>query len=59
MPTKLPGSWNTTILGIGALLSALGLSLQAVFDVDPTTIIDTEELIATIVGLVGILAKEE
>lgn len=51
-------SWKTTILGIAALLVAVGSGLTAVLDSDPLTTINWEEVIAALTGL-GLLAARD
>lgn len=52
-------SWHTTIVGIGMILSALGVAITAQFDTDPLTVIDWAITIPAIIAGVGfILAKD-
>ena len=50
---------NTTVAGIGAILVAIGGTLTAMFDGDPTTTADFASAIAAVIAGVGlILAKD-
>ncbi len=51
-------SWKTTILGICALLVALGTAGTAILDGDPATSLDWEQIIAALAGL-GLLAARD
>lgn len=45
-------SWETTALGIGGILTAVGTALTAAYDSDPTTQVDfNTTLTAIILGL--------
>lgn len=51
-------SWRTTVLGVCALLAAVGSLGKAMFDGDPTTIPGFEEVIAAILGLGLLIARD-
>ena len=51
-------SWKTTALGIGTLLVAVGSALVAIFDADPATVVNVEQIIAALVGL-GLIAARD
>ena len=47
-------SWRTTTWGVFCLLAAVGIAGKAVFDTDPETIVNIQELIAAVIaGLTG------
>lgn len=50
-------SKNLTALGVSAILAAAASAVYAVFDGDPATVPNFQELILAIIGLVGVMAK--
>lgn len=48
-------SWKTSILGLGAILTAIGAALTAVFDADPATTVNIEGTFTAIMAGVGLL----
>lgn len=51
-------SWKTSIMGIAALLVAIGSALKALLDGDPTTVVNIDAVIAALAGL-GLLAARD
>ena len=52
-------SKNTTIAGIGALLTAVGAALAAFFDGDPATMVQWATLVPTIIAAVGLITAKD
>lgn len=46
---------NTTVLGIGAILTAVGGLLTAIFDGDPATVPDYTTAVAAVLAGVGLV----
>ena len=46
----LSGSWKTTVLGVAALLSALGGALTALLDGNPQTSVDLGQITSALAG---------
>lgn len=52
-------NWKTTLGGIGVILTAVGVALNAAFDGDPTTVVQVEPLVVEVmVGLALIFARD-
>ena len=54
----LSGSWKTTVLGVAALLSALGGALTALLDGNPQTSVDLGQITSALAGLGLIFARD-
>ena len=48
-------NWKTTVAGLGAIVVALGVAMQAHFDGNPETIVQWEILITAVFAGVGLL----
>lgn len=51
-------SWKTTLLGVLALLGAVAAAGTAVFDADPNTVPNVNELLAAFTGLGLMYARD-
>lgn len=52
-------SWKTTVAGIGAILVAWGTALTAMFDNDPTTVVDWGAVFAAVIAGIGLIAARD
>lgn len=50
---------NTTVLGIGAVLTAVGGLLTAIFDGDPSTLPDYTTAVAAVLAGVGLVFAKD
>lgn len=48
-------NWKTTVAGLGAIMVAVGVAMQAHFDGNPETIVQWEILITAVFAGVGLL----
>lgn len=56
---KLPQNRNTTILGIGAILTVAGGVLTALFDGDPMTNPDWTAVVAAVITGIGLIVAKD
>jgi hypothetical protein len=49
------GSWKTTLLGVGGVLTTIGGVLTAVFDADPATTVNLPIVISTLTVSFGLI----
>jgi hypothetical protein len=52
-------NYKTTLAGVGAMLTAIGYALKAVFDNDPTTNLDISQLVLAFTAGVGLLHAKD
>jgi hypothetical protein len=52
-------SWKTTIAGVGAILTAVGHALSALFDNDPSTVVQLDVTVGAILAGVGLIAARD
>jgi len=50
---------RSTLLGIGTILGAVAMALVAMFDGDPTTVVNIEATIAAISAGIGLMLMRE
>ena len=50
---------NTTVLGVAAILTAVGSLLTAMFDSDPTTVADWGTCAAAVIAGVGLIFAKD
>ncbi len=53
--TAVIRSWETTMLGVGGILTAIGGALTAAFDADPSTTVDVQGTITAIILGLGLI----
>jgi hypothetical protein len=52
-------NYKTTLAGVGAMLTAIGYALKAVFDNDPTTNLDVSQLVLAFTAGIGLLHAKD
>ena len=52
-------SWKTTVAGVAAIISTIGLALKAIFDGDPSTVVNWNVFVTSLVSGIGLIMARD